>query len=144
MTKVEIENKADKVELENEADKKAELYANELANRRLFEKPTPYIVGLEEGYSDGYIAGAESREKQIEELKQENIELKEQNRNYEQLIDNGSVTLAKERLKNYKQLTKAKEIIKGWLGDFYNPKAFYDKRAELVEQSEQFLQEIEK
>ena len=44
-------------------------------------------------------------------LEQENAELKEQNKNYEQLIDNGSVTLAKERLKNYKQLTKAKEII---------------------------------
>ena len=42
------------------------------------------------------------------------------------------------------QLIKAKEIIKGWLGDFYSPKAFYDKRAELVEQSEQFLKEKEK
>lgn len=39
------------------------------------------------------------------------------------------------------QLSKAKELLKGWLGDFYNPKAFYQQRAELVEQSEQFLKE---
>ena len=40
------------------------------------------------------------------------------------------------------QLSKAKKLIEGWLSDFYNPKAFYQQRAELVEQSEQFLQEV--
>ena len=57
----------------------------------------------------------------IKELEKENTELKEQNRSYEQLIDNGSVTLAKERLKNYKQLTKARGVLRNvidYLGQF--------------------------
>ena len=58
---------------------------------------------------------------------------------------NGFVACNRNRQKeNRERLEQAKKIIKGWLGDFYNPKAFYDKRAELVEQSEQFLKEIEK
>ncbi len=43
--------------------------------------------------------------------------------------------------KQEEQLSKAKKLIEGWLGDFYNPKAFYRQRAELVEQSEQFLKD---
>ena len=42
-------------------------------------------------------------------------ELKEKNKSYEEIIDNSSTTLARERSKNYKQLTEAKEIIKGLL-----------------------------
>lgn len=41
----------------------------------------------------------------------ENAELKENNKSYEEIIDNSSTTLMKEKLKNYKQLTKAREII---------------------------------
>ena len=48
----------------------------------------------------------------VKQLEKENTELKEQNKSYEQLIDTGSVTLMKDRLKNYKQLTKAEEIIR--------------------------------
>ena len=70
------------------------------------------------------------------ELEKENAELKEQNRNYEQLIDNGSVTLVKERLKNYKQLTKAKEIIREIMK--------YEILTLDYEKAEQFLKEIEK
>lgn len=76
----------------------------------------------------------------IERLEKENAELKETYRNYEQLIDKGSVTLAKERLENYKQLTKAKEIIRefvewaNWQGNSKCPsfKSIQDK-------AEQFL-----
>ena len=89
-----------------------------------------------------------SLEDKIKELKKENTEWEKfvkdiQNRNEKNYLKvchklatelNRGVELAD-------QLTKAKEIIKGWLGDYYSPKAFYTKRAELVEQSEQFLKE---
>lgn len=52
-----------------------------------------------------------ARTEQVERLKKENTELKENNKSYEKIIDNSSATLMKEKLKNYKQLTKAKEHI---------------------------------
>lgn len=88
----------------------------------------------------------EPREKRIAELEKENTELKEQNRNYEQLIDNGSVTLVKERLKNYKQLTKAKEHIKKLLDclkqDTNDPQTNYYV-VQYMTQAEQFLKDSE-
>ena len=74
--------------------------------------------------------------KGIADLEKENAELKEINTHtLSQLnLDNGELII---------ELTKAKEIIKGWLGDFYNPKAFYQQRAELVEQSEKFIKDSE-
>ena len=82
-------------------------------------------------------------EKVEKQLRKENAELKEQNRNYEQLIDNGSVTLAKERLKNYKQLTKAKKLLAKWV-ELYKPKLEGYPITPIQEQTEQFLKEIEK
>ena len=72
-----------------------------------------------------------------EKLEKENAELKEQNRNYEQLIDNGSVTLVKERLKNYKQLIKAKGLIE----DMYDriPASHSDYYKDVMERARQFL-----
>lgn len=75
-----------------------------------------------------------------EKLEKENAELKEQNRNYEQLIDNGSVTLAKERLKNYKQLTKAKEIIKEFVFLLTHTRTALDTKT-VMQKAEQFLKD---
>ena len=77
--------------------------------------------------------------KRIEELEEENAELNEQNRSYEQLIDTGSVTLMKDRLKNYKQLTEAKEIIEGLLNipDLIEDRT--SEHTELIGKAEQFL-----
>lgn len=73
--------------------------------------------------------------KNLSELENENTKLKEQNRSYEQLLDKGSVTLMKERLKNYKQLIKTKDIIKALLDFDFLPETDIKKRAE------QFLKE---
>ena len=96
-----------------------------------------------------YRAGAEPRDKRIKELEKENAELKEQNRNYEQLIDKGSVTLVKERLKNYKQNTKAKELLNKAVLTIEELEGGYDEskwvRGEnFCEKVKQFLKEIEK
>lgn len=70
-------------------------------------------------------------------LKKENAELKEQNRSYGQLIEAGSVTLMKDRLKNYKQLSKAKELLKEWVNS-------YDSmNIALCKKSQNFLEEVE-
>ena len=70
-------------------------------------------------------------------VKETTQELKEENNKLLDVINGQDVKIA-DLEKNVEQ---AKKIIKGWLGDFYSPKAFYDKRAELVEKSEQFLKE---
>ena len=108
-----------------------------------------------------YICGRRKSEKQIEDLEetinklheqfalrydledkleQENAELKEQNKNYEQLIDNGSVTLAKERLKNYKQLTKVRGLLRAWFQYCIDTEG----KTPLKIETAQFLKEIEK
>ena len=60
-----------------------------------------------------------------------------------ELIDNSSTALMKEKLKNYKQLTKAKEIIKKfllWENDWHNKT---ESKYELLNEAEQFLKEVE-
>lgn len=94
-------------------------------------------------YGGGYEMIITKKDADIILLEKENAELKEQNRNYEQLIDNGSVTLAKERLKNYKQLTKAKKLLAKWV-ELYKPKSEGYPITPIQEQTEQFLKEIEK
>ena len=77
----------------------------------------------------------------IAELEKENVELKEKNKSYEEIIESGSITLVKERLKNYKQFIKAKEIIKKfllWENDWHNKT---ESKYELLKQAEQFLKE---
>ena len=83
------------------------------------------------------------RKNRISELEKKNTELKEKNKSYEELIDNGSTTLMKEKLKNYKQLSKAKEIIKNLLTlsipiDYAKCPGPLQKIAE----AEQFLKEV--
>lgn len=86
-------------------------------------------------------------EVKVADLEQGNAELKEELKNWkdewqeqvQKATDEGYA-----RTQQTIQLTKAKELLKGWLGDFYNSKAFHQQIAELVEQSEQFLKEIEK
>jgi hypothetical protein len=89
----------------------------------------------------GYLAGSKSKEERIEELEKGNEELKEKNKSYEEIIESGSITLVKERLKNYKQFIKAKEIIKKfllWENDWHKKT---ESKYELLKQAEQFLKE---
>ena len=75
----------------------------------------------------------------VERLEKENSELKESNKSYEEIIDHSSTALMKEKLKNYKQLTKAKEIIKKfllWENDWHNKT---ESKYELLNEAEQFL-----
>ena len=80
----------------------------------------------------------------VERLEKENSELKESNKSYEVIIDQSSTALMKEKLKNYKQLTKANEIIKNLLTlsipiDYAKCPGPLQKIAE----AEQFLKETE-
>lgn len=76
----------------------------------------------------------------VEKLEKENIEVKEQNRNYEQLIETGSVMLVKEKLKNYKRLTKAKALLAKWV-ELYKPKSKTALPTPIQIDTEQFLKE---
>lgn len=81
------------------------------------------------------------------ELEKENTELKKELQKWkdewqeqvQKATDEGYV-----RTLQTIQLSKAKELLKGWLDDYYSPKPFYQQRAELVKQSEQFVSEVEK
>lgn len=81
-------------------------------------------------------------ERKLEQAEKDIAELKEQNRNYEQLIDNGSVTLVKERLKNYKQLTKAKEHIRTLISCLIDWVQEGDKDYCYIADAEQFLKDV--
>ncbi len=78
-------------------------------------------------------------EKVEKQLREENTELKEMNKSYGELIESGSIALVKEKLKNYKQLTKAKNI----LSDFLNACEDYEI-SEVRAEAEQFLKELDK
>ena len=80
-------------------------------------------------YVDGYIDGAEPREKRIKELEKENAELKET------VIKMNNVIT-----ETFSNLTKAKEIIEKVAKMYrYSPRV-----DEIIEQAEQFLSEVEK
>ena len=97
--------------------------------------------------------------KRIENLEKENSEIKSElakkaDTNHslvEQMADLESKNAELKSEKGCETCTKFDEVqlktrklLKCWLGNFYNPKAFHLQIAELVEQSEQFLKEIEK
>ena len=99
--------------------------------------------------NEGYEKDNARLVQQYNDLQKENAELKT---DYEVLScsvgDFGELQdkLEEEQRKNNglsDNLTKTKEMLKGWLDDYYNPKPFYQQRAELVEQSEQFLKGAE-
>jgi len=75
----------------------------------------------------------------------ENAELKESNKSYEEIIDNGSTALMKEKLKNYKLLAKAKEIIKKLYLHVFQGMGFMELNDYnfLKAEVEQFLKEVE-
>lgn len=95
-------------------------------------------------YGGGYEMIITKKDADINLLEKQLKEQKEQNKNYEQLIDNGSVTLVKERLKNYKQLTKAKEHIRTLISCLIDWVQEGDKDYCYIADAEQFLKEIEK
>ena len=82
---------------------------------------------------EAYLAGAEPREKRIAELEKENAELK-----------SGCGMCYR---KDKENLTKAKELLKFWVDDFYdafNSSKTYEERHKAIIESEQFLKENEK
>ena len=113
-----------------------------------------YNTGREYGYEDGYLAAAEPREKQIEQLEKENAELKEKLEDTEKTRDywkNSSFDWRhkctsrkpfKAAVKAQKQLSKAKELIE----DMYDqiPSSHSDYYKDIMERAEQFLKELEK
>lgn len=78
----------------------------------------------------------------IKELQEEIAELKEKNKSYEKIIDNSSTTLMRERLKNYKQLTKAKELIQILIDDLEAIDGEQIRELKDVKEAEQFLTEV--
>ena len=113
-----------------------------------------YNTGREYGYEDGYLAAAEPREKQIEQLEKENAELKEKLEDTEKTRDywkNSSFDWRhkctsrkpfKAAVKAQKQLSKAKELIE----DMYDqiPSSHSDYYKDVMERARQFLKELEK
>ena len=113
-----------------------------------------YNTGREYGYEDGYLAAAEPREKQIEQLEKENAELKEKLEDTEKTRDywkNSSFDWRhkctsrkpfKAAVKAQKQLSKAKELIE----DMYDqiPSSHSDYYKDVMERARQLLKELEK
>lgn len=123
-----------------ELEKEATEYAQKLGAKDFIAKPKEIVAYF------GYLAGAESREKQILELEKENAKLKT---DYKVLScsvgDFGELQnrLEEEQRKNNgleEQLTKAKEIIRAYLKLGYG--AFgYCTANEIIEKAEAFLKE---
>lgn len=55
-------------ELKQKAEERAEVYVDNLADERHFPKETEYTVGLYEGFTDGYFAGATEATKELQEV----------------------------------------------------------------------------
>ena len=70
-------------ELEQEAEEKTAQYMAEHTEKYNCEntklETDNYNTGREYGFEDGYLAAAEPREEQIEQLKQENVDLEKKN-----------------------------------------------------------------
>lgn len=145
-------------ELEKEAEEKTTQYMSEHTEKYNCEntklETDSYNTGREDGYEDGYLAAAESREKQIEQLEKENAELKEKLEDTEKARDywkNSSFDWRhkctsrkpfKAAVKAQKQLSKAKELIE----DMYDqiPSSHSDYYKDVMERARQFLKELEK
>lgn len=79
----------------------------------------------------------------VERLEKENSEMKEKNKSYEEIIDHSSTALMKEKLKNYKQLTKAKELLNEFMRiSKVSDEDFEHDYTKLIAKAEQFLKEV--
>ena len=78
---------------------------------------------------DGYLAGAEPREKRIAELEKENAELK--------AIADFQTSSNMDR---YFQLKRSKELLKRYVKIYVNP--YPEEEIELRKEAEQFLKEV--
>lgn len=134
-----------KEELEKEAEEKTKQYMSEHIEKYNSEctklETDNYNAGREYGYEDGYIAGAEPREKWIEELEKENAGLKRNEFNARSCLE---LQQSQDKaILNYmgEQLTKAKELIENIIrvtwGEGWNYSL--DWKA----QAEQFLKEVD-
>ena len=143
-----------KEELEKEAEEKTKQYMNEHTEKYNCEntklETDNYNAGREYGYEEGYLAGAEPREKQIVNLRKENAKLKT---DYGVLScsvgDFGELQdkLEEEQRKNNglsDNLTKAKELLKesmNYLDTYHNAVKVYN----FIAEAEQFINsEVEK
>lgn len=139
----------------------ADLQINRCAERKegLHIPATVYLEDLKKAFE----AGQKDLEKENAELKEklnnlasvakvrlanwqkyekENAELKELDRSYKQLLDKGSTTLMNERLKSYKQLTKAKNLLNEFMRiSKASDEDFEHDYSELIAEAEQFLKE---
>lgn len=111
-------------------------------------------MGVRKPCREAYLAAAEPREKRIEQLEKENVELKEKLENTEKVRDywKGSSfdwrhkctsrKPFKAAVKAQKQLSKAKELIE----DMYDqiPSSHSDYYKDVMERARQFLKEVEK
>ena len=80
---------------------------------------------------DGYLAGAEPREKRIAELEKENAELKS-------IADFQTSS----NMDRYFQLKRSKELLKRYVKIYVNP--YPEEEIELRKEAEQFLKGVEK
>lgn len=100
-------------ELEQEAEEKTAQYMAEHTEKYNCEntklETDNYNTGREYGFEDGYLAAAEPREEQIEQLKQENVDLEKKNTALRQDWD-----VMKSTISDYeKENTELKEKLEG-------------------------------
>lgn len=144
-------------ELEKEAEEKTAQYMSEHTEKYNCEntklETDNYNTGREYGFEDGYLAAAEPREKQIEQLKQENEELTKKLEGAERARDYWKDSSFDWRhkctsrkpfraaVKAQKQLSKAKELIE----DMYDqiPSSHSEYYKDVMERARQFFKELE-
>jgi hypothetical protein len=94
-------------------------------------------------FEKGYLAGAESREKRIEELEKENAELRKKCLSAQDAVTMQMYTNKANKEIADKKLAKAKELLAKWV-ELYKPKIEDFPKPPIQVDTEQFLSEVEK
>ena len=140
-----------KEELEKEAEKYFKSICKDYNEELERTGKRHYWVGFD--IKDGYIAGAEPREKRIAELEKENVELREKLEDAEKIRDYWkessfdwrhectSRKSFKVAAKAQRQLTKAKELIEELSSSLSVVGECVEEECELLNRAEQFLKE---
>ena len=123
----------------DELEQEAEQYS--------YDVPIYQVKQQLEKIQKAYVAGAEPREKRIEELEKENAELKEEFKNNEDFATVAYMQGAdNQKKKSDKQILKAKKIIRKLSQLKHRADAPFtcDEYIKLIKEAEQFLKEVEK